>query len=254
MNDEQSTTKFRNWIFTLNNPTCTLESLVEIAKKQGCKAFAGQLEKGSNGTPHYQFFIAYTSQRRRSQLSKDFPRCFIEKANSPLDAWDYCTKLDTREPGTNPLTFGIPPVKRTSKADVKRLNKMVLELGVDSLVESGHVHLKDYIKISQAAELYKMRNTVFEDLPTLESEWHYGPTGVGKSSSVRQRFPNPYIKGINKWWDGYKGQETVLLEDLGPEHAFLVSYLKRWGDHYSFSAEVKGGTMQIRPKRILVTS
>lgn len=131
---------------------------------------------------------------------------------------------------------------------------MVLELGVDSLVESGHIHFKDYIKMSQAAELYKMRNTVFPDLSSLESEWHVGPTGVGKSSSVRRRFPDAYIKGINKWWDGYKGQETVLLEDLSPEHAFLIPHLKRWGDHYAFSAEVKGGSMLLRPRRVIVTS
>lgn len=49
--------------------------------------------------------------------------------------------------------------------------------------------------------------------------------------------------------------KALLLDDFGPSHAQLGSYLKQWADIYPFSAEVKGGTLQnIRPQRVFVTS
>lgn len=70
---------------------------------------------------------------------------------------------------------------------------------------------------------------------------------------MRQRFPLAYIKGNNIWWDGYDGQETVILEEMGPKQ-IGAQHMKKWCDHYPFSAESKGSSVLIRPKRLLVTS
>ncbi len=63
-----------------------------------------------------------------------------------------------------------------------------------------------------------------------------------------------YPKFPTKWWDGYNGQATVLIDDLGPEHSWISYYLKIWADHYPFNAESKNTSNIIRPKRIIVTS
>lgn len=42
-----------------------------------------------------------------------------------------------------------------------------------------------------------------QNLDTLESEWHWGPTGTGKSRSVRNKWPDAFIKSNDIWWDGY---------------------------------------------------
>jgi hypothetical protein len=64
-----------------------------------------------------------------------------------------------------------------------------------------------------------------------------------------------YLKNANKWWDGYNDHDQVLIDDLGHEAEFLVSYLKLWTDKYPFRPEIKQATLPpIRPRRFFVTS
>lgn len=122
------------------------------------------------------------------------------------------------------------------------------------MVTDGRVSIRDYAKLSVARDLFLLATTKQDSISALKHEWHYGPTGVGKSSSVRRRFPNAYNKLPNKWWCGYRGQSEVLIEDIGCEHGYLGYHLKIWADHYPFTAEVKGSTITARPEVILVTS
>lgn len=84
--------------------------------------------------------------------------------------------------------------------------------------------------------------------------WYYGPPNTGKSYAARERHPGYYDKPCNKWFDGYRGEETIILDDFDHQHKVLGHHLKRWADRYAFPAEQKGTTVQIRPKRIIVTS
>lgn len=62
-------------------------------------------------------------------------------------------------------------------------------------------------------------------------------------------------KRINKWWDGYKRQEVVAIEEWSPEAKLTAQSLKQWADHYPFQGEIKGGSMQgLRPRKLIVLS
>ena len=102
--------------------------------------------------------------------------------------------------------------------------------------------------------LYKLVTDKHDTNDHLENQWIWGAPGVGKSRHVREKWPNLYSKVPNKWWDGYQGEETVLLDDLQKSHACLSYYIKIWADHYPFSGEIKGSYVSLRPKRIIVTS
>lgn len=85
-------------------------------------------------------------------------------------------------------------------------------------------------------------------------EWWWGAPGSGKTYKAFTEYPGLYIKPLSKWWDGYNDQEVVLIDDWSPDHAMLVNHLKHWADRYPFAAEIKGSMMQIRPKKIIITS
>lgn len=81
-----------------------------------------------------------------------------------------------------------------------------------------------------------------------------GPPGVGKSHLVREVFPNAYWKDQNKWWDGYQSESVAIVEDLDPSRECIGVHLKIWSDRYSFRGEVKGGSINLRPRWIVITS
>ena len=83
------------WSVTINNPGKNDEEFIAAARQKGWKV-DGQLEKGENGTPHYQLIVR-TPQVRFSAVKKAFPRAHIEIARNPEALASYVKKSETRE-------------------------------------------------------------------------------------------------------------------------------------------------------------
>lgn len=75
----------------------------------------GQLEKGEEGTLHYQIFVNYKNSIRATCLKKFDSKLHIKVVNRDNGAGDYCNKVDTRVDG--PWTFGEKPIRRNNKVD-----------------------------------------------------------------------------------------------------------------------------------------
>ena len=86
-------------------------------------------------------------------------------------------------------------------------------------------------------------------------EWWVGPSGSGKSRLLWELYPDHFAKGINKWWDGYKHECVVAIEEWSPDNQLTAQSLKKWADRYPFPGEIKGGLMtRLRPQKIIVLS
>lgn len=84
-----------HWSVTINNPVKADEENIALARQKGWKV-EGQLERGENGTPHYQLAVR-TPQVRFSAVKKAFPRAHIEVARNSAALSQYVKKEETRE-------------------------------------------------------------------------------------------------------------------------------------------------------------
>lgn len=117
-----------------------------------------------------------------------------------------------------------------------------------------------HIQIQYFSSLRKIHTEALLSKPTLQGElenlWYFGPPGTGKSRKARDQFPNAYFKAVNHWWDGYAGEDTVIVDEWELSSGkFIGHHLKIWADRYPFKMEIKGSSLPLqRPKRIIITS
>jgi len=110
-----------NWSVTINNPTADDDTNIAHAKQKNWKVM-GQLEKGANGTPHYQLHIK-TPQVRFSAIKKAFPRAHIEIARNAQALEEYVNKTDTRI-GNIPECDSYPTLQKTFMLFYEYCDKM----------------------------------------------------------------------------------------------------------------------------------
>ena len=86
----------------------------------------------------------------------------------------------------------------------------------------------------------------------LRGVWYWGPPGTGKSRTARADHPKAFLKSQNKWFDGYAGEKTIILDDM--DSNALGHYLKIWTDRYPCTGETKGGTVNLQHDKFIITS
>ena len=83
--------------------------------------------------------------------------------------------------------------------------------------------------------------------------WLWGPAGTDKSRMAQAVKEGAYIKPPDtKWFDGYDGQDVVILNDLR-KGTFTFNYLLELLDRYPFLVEVKGGYRQFVARVVIIT-
>lgn len=239
----------RAWCYTINNPTASDEACVVALVDQARYHIVGR-ETGEGGTPHLQGYVYFDCVKSCAVVSKMLPRAHLEAANgTPEQNREYCSKQgDFHESGTLPMSQ-----KRKGEcgkefwADVKKKAKLGK---LDEIPDEIYVRCYRTLRAIE-----KDHAPMPADADETTGLWFYGPSGTGKSRAAREEFPGLFLKTCNKWWDGYNGEDFVLIEDFDKKHGESLCYfLKIWADRYAFPAEIKGGKINLRPKKIIVTS
>lgn len=237
--------KSKHWCFVINNYTDA-----DIPSRDNVYYMVlGKEIAPTTGTPHYQGYVCYKSQLRATQVSKLMPRAAIGikyAKSTPQQAADYCKKdKNWEEWGTLPLTKEQGTMQRWDDA------RESAKIGDFEAIPSDML-----FRYYHAFKRYHQDNPIKPDnLAAKDNKWIVAPSGYGKSYYARKKYPDFYDKSPNKWYVGYRGEETILCDDFGPMQCMYLSwYIKRWADLFSFPMETKGGGKSIRPKHIVVTS
>lgn len=169
---------------------------------------------------------------------------------TPQQCRDYCSKEETRQEGGQPVEWGSLPEqgKRCDLDEVKRTIR-----GGATEKEVFETYPTEYIKYSSG-----IKRAIFLCQSTrswkTEVFWWHGSTGSGKSRQAFEEYPDAYWKApTTKWWDGYTGQDTVIVDDYRRDFCTFAELLRLF-DRYPHSVESKGGSVQFTSRRIVITT
>jgi hypothetical protein len=239
--------RFRGYVFTLNNYN---DSDIQKLRQTECRYIIWGKEVGEQGTPHLQGFIRFTEKKSFNQVKAALGNNYhIERQRgSCQQAIDYCKKDGQYE------EVGDPPLTQRDKGDVE---KQRWKRAVECAKEGKFDEIDPDILLRNYGNIKRLCKDSMPDIPDandVTGVWLYGEAGNGKSRYAREKYPGSYLKMCNKWWDGYKNEEHVIIDDVDTRHEVLGHHFKIWSDRYCFLAENKGGAIKIRPKTIIVTS
>lgn len=238
----------RSFVFTWNNYDDKSIEVIKAAFHDAKYLVIGK-EKGDSGTPHLQGYIQLDKRLTIGKIGKMFPWHVEPTRGTPTQASVYCKKEGDY------VELGELSTPDKGKREREGRWTEILQLAKKGKFE--HIELNypsEYIR--NLRSLHQIR---VENLPEIAEEktclWIYGKPGTGKSLfSFDFDRDSSYAKTANKWWDGYKGHNTIILDDLGIDHRVLGYHLKRWADRYPCVLEVKGTALMAAYHNFIVTS
>ena len=254
------------WMMVFNNPSSIVggEGLGKLlADHEGIKAeqVVWQIEVGKNGTRHVQAWVK-TKVKRRLTTMKNYLRAgslrgWVMPCRDNAAARKYCEKTDTRVEG--PWYFGTKPGEKVKvkgqRTDIESAARILVDGGSikDVIQEAPGMFVKYSTGLMKLeAFLVRPRNWMTE----LHILW--GVSGSGKSHTAREEAgDNAYYlpvpkKGAALWWDGYQGEEHVVIEDFYGE--IDLHEMLKLVDKYPKKVQVKGAMVEFRAKKVWITS
>jgi len=120
------------------------------------------------------------------------------------------------------------------------------------LAQIAEDHFSAFIRYEKGFRSYQRLKSAKRDW-AMELIVIVGPSGTGKSRWARTQYPDAFWKMKGPWWDGYDGEETVVIDEMYG-HCFPFTFLLQLTDRYPFVVECKGGSINFISKRIVMTS
>lgn len=249
---------FRNVCFTLNN--WTNDEYENIVNSPKFKYLVVGKEIGEKGTPHLQGYAELKTQTRFNALKTLLgQRCHIEKRKGTAEeAAKYCKK------DGNYVEVG--SISRPGlRSDLEEIKDTILTTG--KVKPNLHL-LNNPQQLAFAEKLLKYSEVKRNPDKQTYVKWIWGPSGTGKTRRVWEdiKFMSRmsendeekieaywWRNSQGKWFDGYDGEEVLVLDDLRPED-FNFTFLLAILDRYPCKVEIKGLTRELLATTIYITS
>ncbi len=253
----------RNWVFTLNNPKRHGDELKSHLQSDArVRYFVFQLERGSNGTPHFQGYIEFNTSMRWSAVCNMLPGAWVDlRKGTPEDARKYATKDETRLDG--PWEYGEFRGRQGRRSDLERAAELIEQK--KSIRDVAKHYPSVFIRYHRGLREYQQLMTVNEEPRNFKTEVIvcFGDTGAGKTYWVYKDIEekkysvytkeNPRTKNHINWWTGYKQEDAVVIDDIEPD-MWNSTELIRIMDAYECRVMIATGSyVQFRSKIIYIT-
>lgn len=237
--------KVRNVCFTINN--WTHEQWQHLDANSGTTTYlvVGK-EVGESGTPHLQCYAEFENPRSTGKGWSNFRKLFGNghfevRRGTAKQAADYCKK-------DGDFTEWGEITRQGERTDWAAATAAVLSGGSIVEVVQEQPQLLPAIRA-----LERLQNLSIAPLEReVHTTWLFGPPGSGKTRYVWDNFPNVYSKPSGPWWDGYSGEEVLLLDDFDGD--ILYTEFLKVLDRYKYRVPVKGGYVGARWNKIFITT
>ncbi|HUD08469.1 MAG TPA: hypothetical protein VMQ52_05300 [Candidatus Saccharimonadales bacterium] len=212
----------------------------------------------TTGKDHWQGFIQFRQPQRWTKVQSLIAdeTLHVEKAKgSPEDNRRYCTKLKSKAENEEYVEFGIISKGQGERTDLAPIRKAILidKKTVSELLNEEKL-LTGFVQLKYAENIIRYQEPNWDRVPFVA--WITGKTGAGKSRfalSTLGKIDTYLLSDNPKFWDGYNGQQNVIIDDLKPGF-FTIMQILRLLDRYPVRVESKGSSMWLRATNIIITS
>ena len=236
-----SNSPHRSWCFTENN--YTPEQILHYQQLE-CNYICFGKEVGEKGTPHLQGVIRFAKTHRLTGIKKTISQtAHWEPCRDFEKAVNYCMKED-------PEPFIKDNRKQGQRTDLDLACETVQTGGILELAKNDPgMFVKYHGGFTKLATMFQKPR---KEPPHVT--WIYGTTGTGKTRLVHDKEDSLFVAHSSyKWWDGYRQQDAIIIDDMRASWAPFNILLKIL-DRYQMQVEVKGGFCELNSPRIYITS
>ena len=229
--------KSRWWFVTTGDVEFDWEGFVG---RTGGYVFVGSLEKSKEGTPHKHVCLYFRNARgsiksirtllAREGMAQDLMLDIQVMKGGLAKAKAYATKEAVSMDEI--FEFGTPPAQG-KRTDIESLCGKIAEgrTSSDEVALTNPEFFHQYGRTLQKVEDIVLRKKFRTEMT--QGIWYWGESGAGKSHKAFEDydvethyvFPND-----GGWWDGYCGQETVIINEFrgGIAYAELLDLVDKW--------------------------
>jgi len=226
-----------------------------------CTYLVYQRESGDEKhREHWQGYAEFKSAKSLKAVQKTcgIPNAHLENAGgTATEAAEYCMKDDTRMPDTDFKEHGerMPDQEQGKRNDILELRDVAMKASSKTELLVNDDAMPSLAKYGRFADMcmmagLKKRTREFREVEVII---HYGKSGAGKTRKAYETGAHIIDLEKNEWWDGYDGEDTILIDEFDGSQCTLTRML-RLLDGYQCRLPIKGGFTYAQWTKVYITS